>query len=182
LALFIILYRQKQAAYMGLYHQIKEQDCLKEEMEQLTKQYDQLLQLQSVPPSVEAEVEVETVKERYSDKQQNELVRRLNEYLLRDKTYSNFHIDLDKLALQIATNRHYLFDSVKAVTGKTPTEFIYAMRLNESRQLLDNDNNLTIEAIALDCGFGNRQTFYRLFKEQYNISPAEYRKMVRNRL
>jgi AraC-like DNA-binding protein len=161
----------------GLYRQIKEQDYLKEELEQLTRRYENLLD--SVPPSVEIEVEEES--KRPGDKQQNELVRRLNKYLLDDKNFSNTDIDLDGLAPLIATNRRYLFESVKVVTGKTLMEYIHTLRLNEARQLLDNNFDLTIEAIAADSGFNNRQTFYRLFKEQYNISPAEYRKMVKNR-
>jgi hypothetical protein len=46
----------------GLYRQIKEQDSLNEEMEQMTKRYENLLT--SVSPSVEAEAE----KERPGDK------------------------------------------------------------------------------------------------------------------
>jgi AraC-like DNA-binding protein len=159
----------------GLYRQIKEQDYLKEELEQMTNQYDKLLQ--SIPSSVE----VETIKECPGDKQQKELVKRLNTYLLENKNFSNIDLVLDGIASELATNRSYLFETIKTVTGKTLMEYIHALRLNEARQMMDNDHNLTVETIASDCGFNNRQTFHRLFKEQYNISPAEYRKMVKNR-
>jgi AraC-like DNA-binding protein len=83
--------------------------------------------------------------------------------------------------LALATNRSYLFEAVRTITGKTPMEYIHTLQLNEARQMLDIHPDLTVEAIAADCGFNNRQTFYRLFKEQYDISPAEYRKMLTNR-
>ncbi|MDR3218616.1 MAG: helix-turn-helix domain-containing protein, partial [Dysgonamonadaceae bacterium] len=159
----------------GLYRQIKEQDSLNEEMERMTKRYENLLT--SVSPSLEADAE----KECPGDKQQKELVKRLSKYLLDGKNFNKPDIDLDGLVSELATNRSYLFEAVKTVTGKTLMECIQTLRLNEARQLIDNHPNLTIEAIAADCGFNNRQTFHRLFKEQYNISPAEYRKMVKNR-
>ena len=37
---------------------------------------------------------------------------------------------------------------------------------------------LTIEAVAFSCGFSIPSTFYRLFRRQWGISPAEYRKMA----
>ncbi|MDR2679418.1 MAG: helix-turn-helix domain-containing protein [Tannerella sp.] len=161
----------------GLYRQIKEQDRLREELEQMTKRYENLLQ--SVPPP--ADFEAEAVKERPADRRQNELVERLNRYLLDDKNFMKPDIDLDGLALELATNRSSLFEAVKTITGKTPMEYIHTLQLNEARQMLNIHPDLTVEAIAADCGFNNRQTFYRLFKEQYDISPAEYRKMVKNR-
>jgi len=44
--------------------------------------------------------------------------------------------------------------------------------------MLDKHPELTVEAVALDCGFNTAHTFYRLFRKQYDISPAEYRKMA----
>jgi AraC-like DNA-binding protein len=161
----------------GLYRQIREQDSLNEELEQLAKRYDDLLT--SVPPSVKVEVDAE--KERPGDRQQKELVKRLNKYLLNDKNIIKPDIDLDGLVSELATNRSSLFEAVKTVTGKTLMEYIHTLQLNEARQMMDTHPDLTVETIAADCGFNNRQTFYRLFKEQYNISPAEYRKMVKNR-
>jgi AraC-like DNA-binding protein len=83
---------------------------------------------------------------------------------------------------RISTNRSYFFDAIKAVTGKTLKTYIYALRPNEAGQMMDNHPDLTVKTISEDSGFDNRQIFHRLFKEQYNISPAQYCKMAKNRL
>lgn len=64
------------------------------------------------------------------------------------------------------------------MTGQTPMEYLRGMRLDEARRMLDSHPELTIEAVAFSCGFSIPSTFYRLFRRQWGISPAEYRKMA----
>lgn len=44
--------------------------------------------------------------------------------------------------------------------------------------LLEANTPMSIEGIAQECGYSNRQTFHRLFVEKYGLSPAEYRKNI----
>jgi AraC-like DNA-binding protein len=41
------------------------------------------------------------------------------------------------------------------------------------------DNGNTLETIVFDSGFNNRQTFARMFKQQYGMSPKSYRGEIR---
>jgi transcriptional regulator GlxA family with amidase domain len=68
--------------------------------------------------------------------------------------------------------------TIKAVTDKSLQEYINYLRLEEARRLLDSATHLTLEAIAVECGFNSYSTFYRLFREQYQITPASYRKLA----
>jgi AraC-like DNA-binding protein len=175
--LSIILYRlysQKQKAYRGLYRQIKEQDRLAEELEAMSKHYDQMSQF--MPTGVDVEVETHSRASLLpGNKQQRQLVSRLREFLLKDKYFATYDIDIQKLVPEMATNRTYLFEALKAVTGKTPMEFINYLRLDEAKRLLDN-SDLTIETIAIECGFNTTRTFYNQFHERYRMTPAAYRR------
>lgn len=59
-----------------------------------------------------------------------------------------------------------------------PREYIRRVQLEEARRLLDKYPELTVEAVAFDCGFNALNTFYRLFRKHYGISPAQYRKIA----
>lgn len=153
---------------IGLYRRIKEQDRLEEELAQLRALAGGAGKgtAESPPPA------------RPGDRQQCELVDRLHDYLLRDRNLLQGDLNRDELTTALGTNRNTLTDAVRAVTGKTPMEYIRTIRIEEARRLLDRHPDLTVEAIAYDCGFNAPNTFYRLFRKQYGISPAEYRKIA----
>lgn len=104
----------------------------------------------------------------------------LRNYLLTDRNFAGTGIDTDMLVYQLSTNRSYLFEAVKSHTGKTLQEYINDLRMEEARKILENGED-PIEEIASKCGYNTTRTFYRLFRLRYNISPAAYRKMYRER-
>ena len=167
----------------GLYRQIKEQDRLAEELEMMTTQYEKISQL--ISPALEKEtqwdVETQLIASLQGNQQQRQLVSRLREYLLKERYFTTSDIDIQKLITEMASNRAYFFEALKVVAGKTPMEFINFLRLDEAKRLLEN-TSLTIENIALDCGFNSVRTFYRQFQEQYQITPAEYRKITERQI
>jgi len=160
----------------SLYNQIKEQDRRKDELDILSKQHEQLIQ--SLSPAERERVISDKTEKFRGNNQQQQLVSYLHEYLLNDKTFTNSDIDVDKIVPELATNRTYLFDALKAVTGKTPMEYINFLRLEEARRLLEC-SDLTVENIFAECGFNSPQTFYRLFRDSYRITPSEYRKIAK---
>lgn len=156
---------------IGLYNRIKEQDRIEEE----------LLRLRALAEHSDGEnaSDADAPSQLPGDAQQRELVERLREYLLRDGNLIQPELGRDDLVTVLGTNRSTLSEAVKAVTGKTPMEYLRSIQLEEARHLLDRHPELTVEAVACECGFNAPNTFYRLFRKQYGISPAEYRKIAR---
>lgn len=169
LGIWIFYSRKVVRKNRGLYLQIKEQDRLAEELEAMTRRYQQL-----ASPS-----DTEVDKNLPGNPQQQELVSRLLNYLRLDKNFTKPNVERQELINVLATNKTYLFESVKAVTGKTLQEYVNLMRTDEAKRMLDLHPDYTIDVIADACGFSAIRTFYRIFNEHYQITPSEYRKMAR---
>ncbi|MDR2586047.1 MAG: AraC family transcriptional regulator [Prevotellaceae bacterium] len=52
-------------------------------------------------------------------------------------------------------------------------------RYQEAKRVLESDFDLNIDEVYERCGFSSRTSFFRTFREQYQITPAQYRKIAR---
>ena len=155
----------------SLYHQIKEQDSLVAKLEQM--------QLRCETANVETLPASSLQQPETGNTQQRMLVARLRDYLLKERKGANPETNIDEIIAALATNRSTFFESVKTVTDKSPADYIRNMQLEEAKKMLETRYELNVEVVAEACGFNSRATFYRLFRERYHISPAEYRKMAK---
>jgi AraC-like DNA-binding protein len=180
IVLLVLLNRRKIARKnRGLVRQIKEQDRLAAELEQMRLRYE-APSSPSVQTRLIASLQSEDESQAESDSENADgrpyrLFASLRDHLLVDRNFAKPDIDRKEIITRLATNRTYLFEAVKTVTGKTLQEYIHSLRLDEAKRMLDTSDD-SIEDIAETCGFNTIRTFYRLFRERYDITPAEYRK------
>lgn len=59
-------------------------------------------------------------------------------------------------------------------TACPPNKFIRLIRLNKAKELLANPS-LSIATIALDSGYNDPGYFARVFKQEYGVTPQEWR-------
>jgi len=57
-------------------------------------------------------------------------------------------------------------------------DFVNKYRIEESVLMLKDEKNYKIEAIAYECGFGNKASFYKAFKKFTGVTPANFKKTV----
>lgn len=89
----------------------------------------------------------------------------------------NYHTDIsiDDLAQYAHICRSECFRYFKNYTGKTPFEYINSYRLLQAEHLLRTTTRSIVD-IGLSCGFTGQSYFGKVFKQQYGVSPAQYRK------
>ena len=101
-------------------------------------------------------------------------VSRCIEYFARHRQE---RITLDMLSVRYNLSKQALIRKFKAQTGKTPMEYLSAIRVDLGKQLL-KDSALPITEIATRCGFENVYYFSNHFKHATGLSPTGYRKLM----
>lgn len=82
---------------------------------------------------------------------------------------------LSSTAAHFHLNANYLGMKLKEVTGKNFTEILHDEKLKTACLLLSN-SEIPIVEIVNEVGYENVSFFYRMFKDKYNCTPAEFRK------
>ena len=93
-----------------------------------------------------------------------------------EKIYRQQNICLKSIADQLQTNTLYLSQVVNESTGMNFQKLVNQYRIQEfQKRLLNGDaKQYTYFGLARDCGFNNRSTFYRAFKECTGMTPKIY--------
>lgn len=82
---------------------------------------------------------------------------------------------VENLCKQMAMSRVGFYKQILSITGKTPSEFIRHIRLQRAANLLEK-SELYINEIAFQVGFNDPKYFRKYFKDEYGITPNEYKK------
>ncbi len=90
-------------------------------------------------------------------------------FLIRSLTVSDFTIEAD---LPIRLLPHILNLTFK----KTFKELINERRVKFAKEKIESGFliDLTIDTLAIECGFNSRVTFYNAFKKELGLSPNQY--------
>jgi AraC-like DNA-binding protein len=75
---------------------------------------------------------------------------------------------------EIPIGRSSFYKKFKKTVGVTPHEYLQQQRLKKIKKLLLK-TNLTLEKIALLCGFGQAEYMASVFKKKTGVSPGEFR-------
>lgn len=82
---------------------------------------------------------------------------------------------LKNISDTLGYNYNYLSNLIKKQFGKSFSEIKLEYQLNNAYHLLKN-GNLPIYEICQECGFLNRNYFYKKFESYYGVTPSEFRK------
>ena len=103
----------------------------------------------------------------------SELITKALNYIKTENKKSD--ITIDDVATHAGFSTDYFNRIFFAHTGFNVMEYVRFSRLKKAACLLRGTNNNILD-IALDCGYEAHESFSRAFKNQYGVSPSEYRK------
>ena len=103
----------------------------------------------------------------------SELITKALNYIKTENKKSD--ITIDDVATHAGFSTDYFNRIFFAHTGFNIMEYVRFSRLKKAAHLLRGTNNDILD-IALNCGYEAHESFSRAFKNQYGISPSEYRK------
>ena len=87
-------------------------------------------------------------------------------------------LTIDEIAAEVGTSRSTLVRRFRALVGHGVHDEIMRVRVREAQRLLA-ESDLTILAIARQCGFEYQEHLGRVFRQRLGISPARYRRTAR---
>ena len=103
---------------------------------------------------------------------ENEFVKKVREAVIAHLEDVNFSVE--QLCKHIFMSHSQMHRKLDALTGYSPNKFIRFIRLNKATALLKDSAN-SIASIALDCGYNDAGYFARVFKQEYGVTPQEWR-------
>jgi len=97
----------------------------------------------------------------------------LNQFL---GSHLDERITLAEMAGKVHMSRSHFSREFRRYTGVSPVEYVIRLRLQTAISLLA-DRNRTISEIAKEVGYEDPFLFTRQFKQRYNVSPREFRRL-----
>ncbi|RDW20136.1 AraC family transcriptional regulator [Oceanobacillus arenosus] len=85
------------------------------------------------------------------------------------------NLSLDTVSNHFHLNKYYFSHYFKKNMNFPFYRYVSLKRLSYA-VLMIKQNQVSMEKIALECGFPDYSSFYRLFKKEYNLSPKKFQK------
>lgn len=114
----------------------------------------------------------------YTENTQNEalsLFLNIDKTMREKKLYANIDFSRDTMVRLFNTNKNKLNEALMAGCGMNYSKYICELRLQESIRIIEEDNNISLNDLAMHCGFNTYSSFYRSFCKRFGMGPAEYK-------
>ena len=88
-------------------------------------------------------------------------------------------ISISDICTDVGYSKSTVLSAFKKEYSTTINSYLVALRLDHAKKLL-TDESVTINEIALNCGFSDQSYFSKVFSAKYGITPTAYRKGERH--
>lgn len=107
-----------------------------------------------------------------------ELKKQLLQLMEEEKPYLDSKLSLQQLAQKLNIPPNYLSQIINEHIEQNFYEFVNSHRIQAFKAKIAHaqQKNLTLLAIAYDCGFGSKSSFNHIFKKMEGMTPSAYAK------
>lgn len=95
-----------------------------------------------------------------------------------EKHLDNGDLLVEDIANEVNMSRSVFFKKLKTLTGLSPVEFLREIRMKRAAQLIETEE-YSMAQIAYMVGLNDSHYFSKCFKQQYGITPTEYKESRR---
>ena len=106
----------------------------------------------------------------------SQLIEKLDALMKQKELYKNSNVKLLDIAKELHVTSHKLSQFLNDNIGKSFAAFLNTYRIEEAKNILKENNNLTLEVIGFEAGFSSKSNFYATFKKVVGQTPAQYQK------
>ena len=104
---------------------------------------------------------------------------RFDETVEARKLYTQAGISRDDLCRVMGVDRTTFSRIIAEHSGcQNLADYLNRKRMTEAVRLMHQHPNYTLQAIMEECGYTNKMTFNRVFRNTYGMAPSEYRKQL----
>ena len=114
--------------------------------------------------------------------QQNFLPKWLTDLLPKLNNIKFLQKNITQIAQETGFSLPYFSTQFKKYVGVSAIKYLTKKRVHLAKDLLAKDFNLSILDISGMLGFENPSTFSKHFKQEFNLTPKEYRKISQQNL
>ena len=87
------------------------------------------------------------------------------------------NISLEKMSYDLGVSKYILSRMFSKTFHCNFSKYVNKTRLNHAAVYLET-TDIPITQLCFDCGFDSQRTFNRVFKEEYRLTPREYRNRI----
>lgn len=110
----------------------------------------------------------------------NQILEKLNNFIIEEKPYLNHKITLQDLSKKLQVSAKSLSQVINECLKYNFYDFINCHRVEEAKNNIKKFPNKTFLEILHDAGFNSKAVFNAAFKKHTGITPTEYKKSLKN--
>jgi AraC-like DNA-binding protein len=116
------------------------------------------------------------------DLKTDQIEETINQYFIEQRPYLKLHYTIQQLAAELNISAQYISAVINRQKKKNFNDFVNEYRIQHCINLLQKGEHKrkTLESIAFQCGFNNRNTFTDAFKKSTGKTPSAYIRELNN--